>query len=264
MSRSRWIALVPLAEALSPPTDQLLAELARHDGGTPAEGQPPRVSSETDNSINLAWSANSGDSAEATANITLVKQPIPWEQLEGPCATAWYWPEAESMLRNHSAHLFVTLYDESKQAILQATRMTRLCCSIGATTPAVGIFWGASGGIHEPGAFAQLAGETTTENLPLNLWIDFRVYELDSRPGFGLFTTGLDSLGHREIEVPEFLDDPQKLIAGVYNVTHYLLDKDASLKQDEVIGLPDETEVVVHEERSMIDPEQEVVRLEFK
>ena len=258
MSRSRWIALVPLSEALLPSADALLDELARHE-----TENPPRLSSETEASINLAWDAQGEPLGEATANVTLVDRPVPWKQLEGPCATAWYWPEAKQSLRNHQAHLFVTLFDESTKAILQATRLTRLCCALGATTSALGIVWGASGAVHEPKAFAQLAGESTTENLPLNLWIDFRVYELDGRPGFGLFTTGLDSLGHRELEAPEYQGDPQQLIAGVYNVTHYLLEKDAHLKEGEVIGLPDEREVTVYEDRSMIDPEQEIVRLEF-
>lgn len=258
MSRSRWIALVPLAEAALPAADALLTELARHD-----TENPPRLSSQTDASINLVWSPDAEGAGEATANVTLVDRPIPWSQLEGPCATAWYWPEAESALRQHPAHLFVTLHDEQTQAIAQATRLTRLCCALGDTAPAVGIVWGASGAVHEPHAFAQLAGESTTDNLPLNLWIDFRVYELEGRPGFGLFTTGLNSLGHRELEVPQFSGDPQHLVGGVYNVTHYLLEKDARLKDAEVIGLPDGAEVTVYEEQSMIDPEQEVVRLEF-
>ena len=45
-----------------------------------------------------------------TAAVTLVKQPIPWSQLEGPAAAAaWYWPEAAETLRPHEAHLLVTL-----------------------------------------------------------------------------------------------------------------------------------------------------------
>ena len=254
MSRSRWIALVALSEPALPDADALLAELARHEPDTSS-----RLSSQTDGSINLAWH----DAEDASANITLVDRPIPWSQLEGPCATAWYWPEAESALKGHPAHLFVTLYDESTKPIDQATRLTRLLCALGATSPAVGFLWGASGAVHQPTAFAQHAAESTSENLPLNLWIDFRTFELDGQPGYGLFTTGLDALGHREIETPHYAGDPQLLVGGVYNVTHYLLEKGAQLKEGEVIGLPDGSEVTVYEGQSMIDPEQEAVRLEF-
>ncbi len=256
-SNNRWIALIPLSQTTLTKSDALLAELSRMQ----PDALQPTLASQTDNAINLSWKSAS---EEATANITLVDKPIPWSQLEGPCATAWYWPEAESVLRPHESHLFITLLDESGKSLHQAMRLTKLLVAICAASPAIGIVWGATGAVHEPSAFSQLAATTAPDNLPLNLWIDFRAYEQD-RPGqFGLFTTGLNALGHREFEVPRFSGDPQFLIGGVYNITHYLLEKGAMLKDSEVIGLPDEREVSIHEDRSMIDPSQDIWRLEFK
>lgn len=254
---SRWIALAALSEPQLPNGEQIV-ELLQH---RPEGEAAARLSSQTDGAINLSWPAE-GDSQGATANVTLIDQPIPWERLEGPCATAWYWPEAESRLRDHSAHLFVTLLDEQTSGIGQATRLTRLLAALGAASPALGLVWGATGAVHEPGAFAQMAASSSGSDLPLHLWIDFRVYQRDDS-GFGLFTTGLDALGHREFEVPHYEGDPQHLVGAVYNVTHYLLEKQANLQDSEVIGLPDENQVTIHEEVSMIDPEQEVFRLAF-
>lgn len=255
-SHNRWIALVPLAEAKLADAETLLASLASQQPGV----APPAVTSQTENSLTLAWQLSND---EATVNVTLVDQPIPWDQLEGPCATAWYWPEAEATLKPHTSHLFITLVDESGKALHQAMRLTRLLVAICKAAPAIGIVWGASGTVHEPVAFGQLASTTAPDNLPLNLWIDFRAYEKD-RPGvFGLFTTGLHALGHREFEVSDYVGDPQILIGAAYNITHYLLEKAPTLKDTEVIGLPDEQEITLHDEQSMVDPEQSVWRLEF-
>src|SRR5690348_15763012 len=30
--------------------------------------------------------------------VSLMRAPIPWSELEGPCATAWWWPEAEAAM----------------------------------------------------------------------------------------------------------------------------------------------------------------------
>ncbi len=259
MSRSRWIALVALSEPTLPEASALLENLSHRPAGTTA----PRLASQTAGALNLVWDADE-QGHDATANVTLVDKPIPWQQLEGPCVTAWYWPEAESVLRQHTAHLFVTLIDENPKGVQQSFRLTRLLTALAAVSPAAGIVWGASGAVHEPVAFSQLASKATAEDLPLNLWIDFRVYEKENNEGFGLFTTGLDALGHREFEVPNFTGDPHQLVGAVYNVTHYLLEKQPTLRDSEVIGLPNEQEVTIHEDQSQINPEQDVLRLEFK
>lgn len=248
------IALVALSQPSIPDADTVAESL----NALAAADSPARVASRTGNSFTLAWEDG------ATANVTLVDQPIPWERLEGPCATAWYWPDAESSLRPHTSHLFVTLADENRRRIDVSFRLTRLLVAISGVALPLGLVWGASGAVHQPAAFADLAQRSSPADLPLNLWIDFRVYERDQRDGLGLFTTGMEALGRRELEVPHFHGDPQHLIGATYNIAHYVLEKDATLKDAEVIGLPDESQVTVREERSMIDPEQDVYRLDFE
>lgn len=247
------IALVALSHPSLPDPDAVAAELSRLAPDEPA----PRVTSRTAAAFTLAWDDG------ATANVTLVDRPIPWERIEGPCATAWYWPDAEAVMRSHTAHLFVTLLDDSPRAVDVSFRLTRLLVASAQAAPAVGLVWGASGAVHEPLAFAELAAQSSAADLPLNLWVDFRVYQQDTGVGYGFFTTGMEALGRREMEVPYYNGDPQHLVAAAYNIAHYTLEKDAPLNDAEVIGLPDESQVTIREDCSMIDPDQDVVRLEF-
>lgn len=250
------IALVALPTSVLPVPASVAAECGR------LADDLPTVTSQTGAAFTLSWVDG------ATANVTLVDRPIPWERLEGPCATAWYWPQAEATLRPHTDHLFVTLIDEGKSGIDISFRLTYLIVAIADTlmqqTPASGIVWGASGAVHKPTDFALLAAQSSKSDLPLNLWIDFRAYQLDGDEGFGLFTTGMEALGRREFEVPSYAGDPQHLIGAAYNIAHYTLEKAATLKDSEVIGLPDESQVTIREDVSKIDPEQEVYRLEFE
>lgn len=248
------IALIALSDATLPDAGAVAAECRR----LAPEASAPTVTSRTAGSFTLAWDDG------ATANVTLVDQPIPWERLEGPCATAWYWPEAASVLRPHTNHLFVTLADEGRKRIDVSWRLTRIVIAAAAHATPLGFVWGASGAVHPPQAFAELAAQSGPNNLPLNLWIDFRAYELDNGTGYGLFTTGMEFLDRRELEVTAYAGDPQQLIGATYNIAHYVLEKDATLKDAEVIGLPDESQVTIYDERSKIDPEQEVFRLEFE
>lgn len=259
-NNSRWIALAALTEPRLPDADALASEIGRLFPDHPE----PVVSSQTPAGVTISL----GPERDVTINVTLVDQPIPWSRLEGPCATAWYWPEAEQVMQRHAAHLFVTMLDEEPKPLRKAQRLTSLLTAVAATSPVVGLVWGATGAVHEPQAFAQLAATATAENLPLHLWIDFRVYQNDDSPGapqgtYGFFTTGMESLGCREFETPDYRGDPQQLVGAAYNIAHYTLEKQAHLKDAEVIGLPDETQVTLREAKSVVDPEQDVFRLEF-
>ncbi|MEM6655344.1 MAG: DUF4261 domain-containing protein [Planctomycetota bacterium] len=274
---SPWLALVALSDELLPSPDAIAAQLAERFPDAAAFG----ATSETDRAVTFRF-------GEATGNLTLVDRPIPWSQIEGPCAVAWYWPEAEQAMRSHTTHLFLTLIDAAKDPVDRATHLTQLTTAVAATTPSVGIVWGPSSQVHKPVDFAVTASTMAPSDLPLHLWIDFRISQLgdgqlgdgqldDGQLGegqhaagaFTLFTTGMEALGHREFEVARFEGEPQQLAGVVYNIAHYVLESVPGkgrpvLNDGEAVGLPDDKQVNVRIEASQIDPEQEVVRLEFE
>ncbi len=250
---SPWLALIALDQERLPAGDAVAAELAARF----PDAAPLEATSETARSVTFKC-------GQAAGNYTLVDQPIPWERLEGPCATAWYWPEAEAAMRGHTAHLLVTLLDEAKDPIDTAILMTRLLTALASQTSAAGLVWGPSGQVHKPEDFAAMAARMAREDLPLHLWIDFRVTQLEEQEGLALFTTGLEALGHREFETPQFAGDAEGLAGTVYNVTHYVLEKGAVLKDGEAIGLPDGSQVNIQFGPSMIDESQEVIQLRFE
>lgn len=249
---SPWLALVTLPAERLPDLEQVGEILAREF----SEQAPPELASGTDNGVTFRWGSING-------NYTLVDRPIPWERLEGPCATAWYWPEAEATLRTHTQHLFLTLLDDDKKPIHTATRMTRLVAALAIAAGGTGIVWGPSGQVHRTEDFAKLAAVISPEDLPLHLWIDFRVAQHEDSDALSLFTTGLEALGHREFEAPYYAGDSQRLAGTAYNLAHYVLEKGPILKDGEAVGLPDGGQVNVNLGPSMIDPDQEVVQLTF-
>ena len=212
-----------------------------------------------------------------TVAATLIDRPIPWSQLEGPCTMAWYWPEAADALCDHSNHLLVTLIDEGSKSTEKGIYLTQLVTAlVGASSavgvPAAGIFWGPGRMVHEPQAFTEQALQMSPENLPLFLWIDFRIEPADDQQAFPdltgigpfrLFTTGLDALGQPELEIPSYTGKPQPLLEYAYNVAHYLLDQKKTVKDGESIGLTDQLKATAHYRPSMCDADLEVLQLEI-
>ncbi|QDT00021.1 hypothetical protein HG15A2_33560 [Adhaeretor mobilis] len=202
-----------------------------------------------------------------TAAITLVEQPVPWQQLEGPCETARYWPEAVATLKDHQAHLMVTLIDEGTKSLDKSIALTQLvAATVAASESATGVFWGPGRLVHPRDGFLGQAEQVQPENLPLFLWIDFRVekVEADGTETVRLYTTGLEALGQTEIEVDQFNGTPQELLEYAYNIAHYLLIGSKAVEDSHTIGLTDELQAVVTRGPSFLDPELEVLQLRLE
>jgi hypothetical protein len=247
----KWLALVALRDAELPRLERMAEWYGSHFSGTAA----PRLASGTENLLALTI-------GPYTAAVTLVPRPIPWSQLEGPADTAWYWPEAAAQLRDHSAHLLVTLIDEGGTAIEKAMALTRLTAAAAATAPSVGVFWGPGRLVHPVNAFLEQAEDIRADNLPLFLWVDFRVEPVEGG-GWRAYTTGLEALGQSEIEVGRFEESPQALIGYLYNLAHYLLERKQVIRDGDTIGLAENVSVTVQRGPSMLGGEMEVLQLSF-
>jgi hypothetical protein len=248
----RWLALVALEQPEIPPFDRIAAWHQEHF----REAPQPNPAGSTDKLLTLTI-------GDLTAAVTLVPRSIPASQLEGPAATAWYWPDAAEALRGHQAHLLVTLIDEGGSAVKKAEALTRLTAAIAAVSPGVGIFWGPGRLVHAPDAFIDQALQMRNDNLPLFLWIDFRIEQFGER-SYRLYTTGLESLGQNELEVSRYEGAPQALVDLAYNVAHYLIDQRKVVNDGDTIGVTDRLQVTARRGPSMLGSEMEVIRLELE
>lgn len=248
----RWLALVPLDRAELPAFDKVADWHAEHFSAAPQ----PALAGSTEKL--LTFSIN-----DFTAAATLVDRPIPWSQLEGPCATAWYWPGAADALRDCPAHLLITLIDEGGAAVKKAACLTRITAALAATAEAPGVFWGPGRLVHATDAFVDQAVQMRDDNLPLFLWIDFRIEQADDG-ALRLYTTGMESLGQNELEAAEFRGSPQQLLDVAYNVAHYILDQRKVVSDGDTMGVTDDVQVTIRRAPSMFGGELEVLRLEFE
>ena len=251
MDSNMWLALVALSEPLLPDPQQVIA---RCDAMAPDEA-PLVLSSEKRAMATFEW-------GESTLAYTLIDRPIPPDQLEGPCDCAWYWPEARRELARHTSHLIVALVDEGRDLVAKGMKLTRLCAALLANDAAVGLQWGGSRQVHAPVSFRELAQQMAVDDLPLYLWIDFRVEKIQEDQ-WRLFTTGLEVFGRREIEVPHFRGEPQQLVNHVYNIAHFQIEKLQGMSEGDTIGLPGDVQATVHEGTSFAGDDQPVLRVEF-
>jgi hypothetical protein len=227
------LSMVALEEAEAPRPDPLFAELKARWPDAP----PPREVSQASGVLSFKLD-------DANAAVALMPAPIPWTDLEGPCACAWYWPKAVEAMKRHKAHLIVSLGGGRRTPIDRCLLLTALTAAVTAVAKASGVYWGAGAVVQSPRAFLEVSGQMRQDFLPLRLWIDFRL--IKERPGvFSLFTKGLGAFGHMELEVPKSRQRPEAIFDLAFNAAHYLLDRGPVLKDGDTFGTSPEQKIKV-------------------
>ena len=187
----------------------------------------------------------------------LIDAPISWQDIEGPCNTAWYWPDAKKSMSSHKFHLIVTLSNGSGSTISRYILLTKIISSIAKNTQTAGIYWGSATLVFSSDMFSTFSEDIDIENLPLMLWIDFRIQQREK--GFILFTTGMKTFGHKEIEVKKPYKDKKELYDIVYNLAYYLLENGPVIKDGDTFGLSESQKIKIKYESSMCKNRKEKI-----
>ncbi|MCR9117312.1 MAG: DUF4261 domain-containing protein [bacterium] len=250
----------------------LLAMAALHDDRIPSvdafvtalqdrvSGRFKIANAEADSETGATITLQIGDEIAA---ISLMPAPIPWEDLEGPCATAWWWPSASMEMKRHSYHLIIAMMGGGTESSLErAVRLTHLVSAAVQTYNACGVFWSAGTLVHEPEKWLEDSEGMTADadKLQPHLWIDMRVEPI-AGGGHCFFTTGLKEFGCLEIEVPKCSWKANELHELAYGVTHYVLGRGSSIPAGETIGRTSQEKIAVKHGESMFPGRGQVMRL---
>jgi hypothetical protein len=160
--------------------------------------------------------------------------PIPWSDLEGPCATSSIWPEAAEVLRGHAEHLIVTVMSEAGP-IERAQLLTQVCAAICATCQeAVGALWADSTVVVSSKLLIELA-KMLPGKPSIPIWVDVRIGTNPDGTTYG-FTTGLAALLLKDLEVLSSPETPEGLFDRLTGLAEYLIENGPVIKDGHTIG----------------------------
>ncbi len=192
----------------------------------------------------------------------LMPAPIPWSDLEGPCATSWLWKDAADVLKSHATHLIVTVTGD-EDPIERLRLLTQVTTSILATCPeALGVFWTHAAMVVQPPLFRDFATQILPNALPLYIWVDFRVGKSPSGKSMG-FTTGMQSLGHMEFETQDSPEPPGELRERFHGLANYVLENGPVIRDGDTIGEDANEKIQVVNADSAFGHEEQVMRLVY-
>lgn len=227
MNKARTrLMMVALAEPRLP---ALSALIDAYTQTFPAAGRLTAVAGESnDDTLSLR-------TPTCTFAIGLMPAPIPWSELAGPAAAAWYWPEAAATLRPARAHAVVSVRSDNADPIELMFAITRLVSAFSLVSSALGVYLAGAGQVHKVEDFVSEASTATREQLPLYLWVRFDLVE-QADGTISLHTSGMAQFELMEIEFPHASLEPQALMDRAFNIAHYLLERGPVLSSGHTIG----------------------------
>lgn len=186
----------------------------------------------------------SSDDADAAPAFELEKgqlilgampAPVPWTDLEGPCATSILWKSAAEEVKAHRAHIIVTVLSdldpvEKSYLLTQCTAAVLAACDA-----ATGVYWGNATLVVPKNIFVEFAEKVLPHGPPLDIWVDFRVGWKTNTTSAG-FTQGMEALGHMEMEILESPEKPAQLRQRLQDLASYLLQNGAVIRDGDTVG----------------------------
>ncbi len=189
---------------------------------------------------------------DAQIFVMLMPAPIPWSELEGPCTTAWWWPEATDVMQKHQYHFIVMVTGGEWNEVARRLLLAKVMQGVVESTDSVGVYWGDATLVMQPGFFVENVADATTDDVPMMVFADVRVEEVTDGV-YRCFTTGMKSLGFHEIEVDETTMDPDELLEFVLDTAKYIVDEYLEIPEGNTFGRDHDKQFVVRYRPSMFD-----------
>ena len=195
--------------------------------------------------------------------VGVMAAPIPWGDLEGPCATSILWPDSKNELQQHQFHSIVTVSSEELTAIELSVLLTQITAALVAVTNgAIGVFWSNAAMVIPRKIFIEFASEILPQGPPVHIWVDFRVGTNEAGHSSG-FTSGLARLGLMEIESTHSPESVAELRDRLTGLAEYLLINGLVINDGDTIGEDENAMIRVLYEKSSFGHEDNILGLHY-
>ncbi|MDM4768555.1 DUF4261 domain-containing protein [Pelomonas sp. SE-A7] len=195
--------------------------------------------------------------------VGLMPAPVPWSDLEGPCATSILWPNAASTIREHKYHAIVTVSGELSPIEL-STLLTKVTAALMiSSSEALGVFWTNAAMIVPKALFFDFSIKILPLGPPVSIWIDCRVGWAEDKATSAGFTTGLESLGLMELETQRATEPPSELRSRFEAIARYLLENGPVIGDGHTIGESESEKIRVAHSHSAFGAKGTVMSLVY-
>jgi len=175
--------------------------------------------------------------------IASVPMPIPGEEIQETAAYNYFWENGPEEATKHKGHIILSIQQAGKNPIKENMLFNQVASSILEHSQSIGIYMGSRTLLLKKDFYLANTAGISAEHLPLYNWIYFGVRQ--ENEGLSIYTYGLRDFGKEEMEIINSKKPFEELNGMMYNLAHYVLASNVTLKDGATIGISAEQKLKI-------------------
>ena len=175
--------------------------------------------------------------------LVFIPMAIPSGDIEDTAEYAYNWPTAADDLKEHQAHILVSIVKGGDDQVERFRIFSQLICSILRTTNSVGVYKGNQSLLIPRPDYLEAADVIQKGGLPLNLWIYIGLRHVDGLNSG--YTYGLKEFKKKELEIIDSHKSPDEIREFLFNISYYVLENDIEFEDGQTCGLSETDKIPI-------------------
>ncbi|CAL2086033.1 DUF4261 domain-containing protein [Tenacibaculum sp. 190524A05c] len=179
--------------------------------------------------------------------IANISAPIPGKEVENAAEYNYFWKNGVQETSKHKAHIVVSIMNAGKNPVKENVLYSKIASAIMNNSSSLGIYIGGRTLVLKKDFYLSNVEMMTEEDLPLYNWIYFGIKQLNGKQS--VYTYGLSDFGKMEMEIIDSNKSIQEINEMMFNITHYVIAYNVTLRDGETIGLSAEQKLKISESK---------------
>ena len=212
----------------------------------------------TVNELRTRWKlkVNDNDSEEKGAVLEIneyriaimhIPAAIPEGEVERTAKYNYFWENGVEETSKHKGHIVLSIINAGKNPVQENLLYSKIASAVMNNSRAIGIYIGGRTLVIKKDFYQANVESMSEEDLPLYNWVYFGLRKENGKQS--IYTYGLSDFGKKEMEIIESENSIEELNEMMFNLAHYVIAFNVTLKDGETIGISAEQKLKISESK---------------
>lgn len=180
----------------------------------------------------------------ALANMDV---PIPGDEIKTTAEYNYFWKNGVEEATKHKGHIILSILNAGINPTKENLLFSKVASSILNNSKALGVYIGGRTLLLKKDFYQYNVEEMSEDNLPLYIWVYFGMRNEDDK--HSIYTYGLSDFNKKEMEIINSTHPLNELSEMMFNLVHYVIASNVTLKNGETIGMSAEQKLKITESK---------------
>jgi hypothetical protein len=174
-----------------------------------------------------------------------MSMPIPGNEIKTTAEYNYLWKNGINEATNHQGHIILSIINAGKAPIKENLLYSKVASAVLNNSKSLGVYIGGRTLLLKRNFYLANTEMMAEDDLPLYNWIYFGLRQEGGKQS--AYTFGLADFNKKEIEIVNSSHSLEDLNEMIFNLAHYVIENDVTLRSGETIGISAEQKLKVSE-----------------